>query len=107
MSVWGWVHEFAERCLSEGDHERYRLVNLQIEAFEHGRKDPDRMLAAIAEGRALAKQLDESWWVLHFDHWRLQALLHRARAASSSPRCWPRSRSKARFARCTNGTFAS
>jgi hypothetical protein len=34
------------------------------------------MLGLLAEGRALAEQLREPWWVLFFDHWRLQALLH-------------------------------
>src|SRR5437764_6311824 len=76
MSVWNWIHEFADRAEEEGDEERVRLWELQQQAFIHGKNNPEMMLAALDEGRALAQQLNEPWWVLHFDHWRLQCLMH-------------------------------
>ncbi len=76
MSVWDWIEEFAAEANANGDEERLRLWEIQMRAFNHGKENPDLMLAALDEGRALAQQLNEPWWVLHFDHWRLQALLH-------------------------------
>jgi hypothetical protein len=76
MSVWDWIEEFAAEASASGDEERLKLWQAQMKAFGHGKENPDAMLAALDEGRALARQLNESWWVLHFDHWRLQALLH-------------------------------
>jgi hypothetical protein len=76
MSVWDWIHEFAERVEAEGDEERLRLWDLQQQAFLHGKSNPESMLAALEEGRSLAQLLQEPWWVLHFDHWRLQCYMH-------------------------------
>ena len=76
MSVWKWIHEFSRDAASKGDSERLRLVELQERALGHGKANPDMMLAVLKEARALAEQLNEPWWVLFFDHWRLQALLH-------------------------------
>ncbi len=76
MSVWDWIEEFAAEADANDDEERRRLWETQMRAFGHGKENPDLMLAALDEGRALAQRLGESWWVLHFDHWRLQALLH-------------------------------
>lgn len=76
MSVWSWIHEFAEQAEADGDQQRMRLYELQRQAFQHGKGNPELMLAAIEEGRSLAQMLGESWWVLHFDHWRLQCYMH-------------------------------
>ncbi len=76
MSVWDWIHEFVARARAEGDEERLRLYELQRQAFVHGKGNPELMLAALEEGRTLAQTLGEPWWVLHFDHWRLQCYMH-------------------------------
>ena len=76
MSVWEWIHEFAAQAEADGDEQRMRLYELQGEAFRHGKGNPELMLAAIEEGRTLAQSLNEPWWVLHFDHWRLQCYMH-------------------------------
>ena len=76
MSVWDWLHEFADEMRAQGDRERFRLWEIQGEASRFGRAEPERKLAKLEEGRALAQRLGESWWVLHFDHWRLQVLMH-------------------------------
>ena len=75
MGVWNWVFEFAAQARARGDAERARLLEIQLRASAAGKSDPDGMLAALREGRLLAERLDERWWVLQFDHWRLQALL--------------------------------
>lgn len=76
MSVWDWVGEFAEAARAEDDDDRLRLYDLQQQAFQHGKSDPAAMLASLEEGRALAQRLGEAWWVLLFDHWRLQCYRH-------------------------------
>jgi hypothetical protein len=76
MSVWDWVIEFSVRAEAEGDRDRMSLLQIYENASKFSKTDPDVMLGLLAEGRALAQQLDEPWWVLFFDHWRLQALLH-------------------------------
>src|SRR5262245_57915305 len=76
MGVWDWVYEFAAEAEADGDEQRLRLWETQLRASGFGKEQPDLMLATLQEGRVLAQQLGESWWVLHFDHWRLQVLLH-------------------------------
>jgi hypothetical protein len=51
-------------------------MSLFDNAWQFKKTDPDVTLGLLAEGKALAQQLGEPWWVLFFDHWRLQALLH-------------------------------
>ena len=45
-------------------------------AHPFGETDPDRALAILVEGRALAEALGERWWKLILDYWHLGALLH-------------------------------
>lgn len=76
MSVWDWIGEFREETHRSGDRDRTRLLQLYESASNYCRSDPDIMLGLLNEGRALAERLGEAWWVLFYDHWRLQALLH-------------------------------
>jgi hypothetical protein len=76
MSVWDWIMEFTAAAQNRGDQQRLRLLPIFENASQFATKDPDVMLGLLAEGRALSDQLNEPWWVLFFDHWRLQALLH-------------------------------
>src|SRR5215472_783316 len=76
MSVWDWIIAFRDEAQANGDRDRLRLQQIFDNASRFTKTDPDVMLGLLAEGKALAQQLDEPWWVLFFDHWRLQALLH-------------------------------
>ena len=76
MSVWDWIIAFNNEAEAKGDRDRLRLMQIHENASRFAKTDPDVMLGLLAEGKALAQQLDEPWWVLFFDHWRLQALLH-------------------------------
>jgi hypothetical protein len=75
MSVWDWVYEFQQQALDNDDDQRAELLYLFTQASELTETNPDQALAILAQGRALAEQLREPWWVLFFDHWRLQVLL--------------------------------
>ncbi len=75
-SVWDWVYDFQDKSYESGDTQRLRLWELFSASPWPLESDPDRALALFEEGRALARQLGESWWVMFFEHWRLQVLLH-------------------------------
>jgi hypothetical protein len=76
MSVWAWISDFEAEARARGDAQRLRLVRFHREAYAHRHTDPDRMLALFDEGRRLALVLNEPWWVLFFDHWRVETLIY-------------------------------
>lgn len=75
-SVWDWVHAYHDHAHQRGDEERIRLCHLYFDAPRPPETEPDRALALFAEGRALARRMDEPWWEMFFAHWRLQVLLY-------------------------------
>lgn len=76
MTVLDWMLEFRARAMQAGDAARVRLSRLHGSAFGFRETDPDRALAIYEEGRRLAKALNEPWWVLYYDEWRLTAMMH-------------------------------
>ena len=76
MTIWEWIHEFEMLARANGDSERVRLAVLHGEAYGYRQNDPDRMLAMLEEGRRLAVRLREPWWVLFYDHWKLETLIY-------------------------------
>ena len=79
MSIFDWIWQHAERAYAARDRERYRLTVLTREAVPLIQDDPDRALALLEEGRALAEALDEPWFARFFEHWTIQALLFHKR----------------------------
>lgn len=77
MSVWDWVREFVEDAAAEGDERRMRLV-AHYQSAQDLKDTPDAALAELERGRRLAVELGEPWWVLFFEHWKLQCLLNHA-----------------------------
>jgi hypothetical protein len=76
MNIWTWIHDFEMEAQASGDRERVRLATLHGEAYSHRQSDPDRMLALLEEGRRLALRLHEPWWVLFYEHWKLETLIY-------------------------------
>jgi len=73
--------EFEQRVSlwqKEGDVERLHLAELHYEAFLCHETDPDRTLAIYTQGRDEARRLNEPWWVLFYESWRLNALTSHA-----------------------------
>lgn len=79
MDIHGWVSDFAGRAVEARDRERYQLVALTGEALPLVSRDPDRALALLEQGRALAEGLGEPWFVRFYEHWMIQALLFHKR----------------------------
>lgn len=71
-----WFNQYLRQALDEQNESKIRLAWLVGQAYEFRETDPDTALGMIAEGRALAEQLGEPWWMLHFDEYRVHALLH-------------------------------
>jgi hypothetical protein len=84
MSVWDWVHEFTEDALRAGDAARARLLDYFRASREYRETDTDRALDILQAGRREAQRLGEGRWVLFFDHWRLQMLLHQKKDHTGS-----------------------
>jgi hypothetical protein len=79
VSIWDWVHQFADEAEENGDEDRLHLHELHQRAQSFMEGDPDRALAILAEARVVAEKLGENWWVLFLDHWQLQELIHEKR----------------------------
>jgi hypothetical protein len=75
MGIWDWFFECVSDFRAAGDEERLRMASLHDDGFELQETDPDGALAAFTEGRNLAEQLAEPWWILFYDVWRVIALL--------------------------------
>jgi hypothetical protein len=70
------MHEFEMHARESGDKERVRLAQLHGQAYGYRQNDPDRMLQLVEEGRRLALRLREPWWVLFYDHWKVETLIY-------------------------------
>jgi hypothetical protein len=76
MTIWDWIRGFEADAQARGDRERLRMAQIHNEAYAHRQSDPDRMLEILEEGRRLALRLEEPWWVLFFEQWKLETLIY-------------------------------
>lgn len=76
MTIWDWIHEFELQALAAHDLDRLRMARLHSEAYSFRQTDPDRMLAVLEDGRRAAVALQEPWWVLFFEHWKLETYIY-------------------------------
>ena len=70
-----WIHDFYYRAKRDEDHERLRLIDYQVRGFEIGHERPDERLAIYDAARAHAARLNEPWWEMFFEHWKIETLL--------------------------------
>lgn len=75
MNLFDWFREYTRQASARNDPERSRLLHLYYDSNKLRDSDPDRRLAMLEEGRALAERLREPWWTLFFDHWYVQTLM--------------------------------
>lgn len=74
-SAWNWIREFYQAAKRDGDAERLRLLDFHSRGFEVGHERPDERLAIYDAGRAHAARLNEPWWEMFFEHWKIETLL--------------------------------
>jgi hypothetical protein len=72
-SVWDW---FEDKSRDRKDGKTQELRDWFYKASRLVERDPEAALSALDSGKKLAEELDEKAWVLFFEHWRLQGLLH-------------------------------
>ena len=83
-SFWQWMRDFHFRAVRSGDVERQQLAILWERSVELSYERPDEKLAILDQAGALARRLNEPYWDLFFDHWKIETLLyekHRPAAA--------------------------
>lgn len=73
--MWTWAFATAETAVARNDRQRIAMIRLLLAGGEQMEGDFDLGLDALARGRELAERLGEHWWVILFNHWRLQLLL--------------------------------
>jgi hypothetical protein len=73
MGIWDWYTSSMRQFRRDEDRERIRMGRYHSAGFDCQESDPARSLALFTEGRNLAAQLNEPWWVLFYDVWRVQA----------------------------------
>jgi hypothetical protein len=71
-----WFGAEAQKFQAAGDPVGLRMLECNSAGFRTRETDPDASLASFAEGRRLAEQLGEPWWVLFFEKKRIEALIH-------------------------------
>jgi hypothetical protein len=75
MTIGEWMNDFVQRARDADDETRLRLVRMGGEAYDLRETNPDRAKAIYDEASRLAEVLGEPWWKLHYDHWRVTAML--------------------------------
>jgi hypothetical protein len=71
---WDDFWRYYHRWQASGDRVRLAMADLIHEGFRWQETDPERSFATFTRGRDEAIRLDEPWWVLFFEDWRLTAL---------------------------------
>ena len=75
-SFWQWMRDFHFEAVQRGDAPRMQLAILWEQSVALSYEAPDRKLAIYEQARALAERLREPFWVLFFDHWKIEVLLY-------------------------------
>jgi hypothetical protein len=76
MNLNDWLASQARDIADSGDADRLRMLGCYSRAFKLRETDPDGAFAAFTEGRQLAQRLDEPWWALYYEKYRIDALIH-------------------------------
>lgn len=76
MTLWDFFEESRQEYLERGDKERLRLTLFYSQAYDHRESDPHRAATLLTEAKKLAEALEEPWWALIYDKFRIDALIH-------------------------------
>lgn len=75
-SFWQWMRDFHFRAVENGDFERMQLAILWEQSVELSYERPDQKLAILEQAGVLARKLNEPYWDMFFDHWKIEVLLY-------------------------------
>lgn len=71
--LWDDYERYVRQWRAEGDSERLAMAELAVEGYRYQESDPGASIAVYDRGRQEAIRLQEPWWVLAFEGWRLNA----------------------------------
>jgi hypothetical protein len=74
MDLWTWFEQYREQ--HRHDAQRLRLANAYGAAYALRETQPGQAVALLTETRDLAERLQEPWWRLLYEKFRLDALVH-------------------------------
>jgi hypothetical protein len=72
--VWDEFGRRVDAWRALGDRERLRLLDLYNQAMRLRETDPDRQFDLLTRARDEARRLEEPWWVLFLEKWRLDTI---------------------------------
>lgn len=75
MNVWEMNTRLREEFELRGDRERVRMADLCNHALDVAEENPDKACSMMLEGRRLAEQLGEPWWVFFYEVWYAYAVM--------------------------------
>jgi hypothetical protein len=75
-TIWDWIGEYLRLAEAQGNGLGLRMAQMHEEAYTFRQVDPQRMYTLLSEGKALAQQLQEPWWVAFFEHWQIETLIY-------------------------------
>jgi hypothetical protein len=75
MNMSEWLSSQARAFREENNQLGLRMFGCLSRAYEARESDPDLAIAACAEGKQIAEQLREPWWVLFYETRRIEALM--------------------------------
>ncbi len=70
------MRDFHFNAVQNGDAQRQQLAILWERSVELSYERPDQKLAILDQAGALARRLNEPYWELFFDHWKIEVLLY-------------------------------
>ena len=70
------MRDFHWDAVQRGDRQRMQLAILWERSVALSYERPDEKLAIYEQARALAHQLNEPYWAMFFDHWKIEVLLY-------------------------------
>jgi hypothetical protein len=71
---WEEFHRYAGAWHASGDRARLRLIDGYHEGMRYRESHSDHQFEVMTQCRDEARRLNEPWWVLFFEGWRLDAL---------------------------------
>jgi hypothetical protein len=76
MNMNDWLGSQARGFREQQNPAGLRMMECYLRAYEARESDPDLAFASYTEGKQIAQQIGEPWWVLFYETHRIEALLH-------------------------------
>jgi hypothetical protein len=75
MSLWDWCMNDIQAAYERVDEDRIAMVKGIEEAAPLVTTNPDLALALIDQSYAVARRLNDGWWMRFYEHYRIQLLM--------------------------------